>query len=83
MSEKRWLCPEAAAAYLSVRPDALPRLVKQGRIPAPSYHLGRRSPRYDRLALDARFEGGLASTDPGVLVQAAIHEIIREGRARR
>ena len=57
--EPRWLNAEATAAYLSVRPDALSRLVRQGRIPAPDYRLGERSPRWDRLALDAAFDGHL------------------------
>lgn len=35
MSERRWLSPEAAADYLDVRVDALPRLVRAGRIPGP------------------------------------------------
>lgn len=52
MSGKRWLSPASAADYLDVRADYLPRLVKQGRIPAPDYTLGPRTPRYDRLALD-------------------------------
>ena len=30
---ERWLAPAQAAAYINVRPDALPRLVKQGRVP--------------------------------------------------
>ena len=79
----RWLDPEAAARYLSVRPDALPRLVRAGRIPPPSYALGERSPRWDRVALDARFDGGTASTDPRAASQAIAQKIITEGRARR
>ena len=34
MADRRWLSPEAAAAYLDVRVDALPRLVRAGRVPA-------------------------------------------------
>ena len=63
MTDSRWLDPEATARYISVRVDALPRLVRQGRIPQPDYTLGPRSPRWDRLALDAQFEGGSASTN--------------------
>lgn len=79
----RWLRPDAAAAHLGVRPDVLPRLVRIGRIPPPSYHLGARSPRYDRHALDARMAGEVASTDPKVAVHGLIAEILGEGRARR
>lgn len=80
--QTRWLDPEAAAQYICVRTDALRRLVKQGRIPAPSYALGPRSPRWDRLALDAAFEQHGA-----VNVRAAVQElaakIIAEGNAKR
>lgn len=68
----RWLNAEATARYLSVRVDALPRLVKAGRIPAPSYQLGKRMPRWDRLQLDAAFDGGTASTDPARAVAAYV-----------
>lgn len=81
--EARWLDPEAAARYLSVRPDALPRLVKDGRIPAPSHALGARSPRWDRLALDAAFDGGTASTNISNAVNAIAQEIATQGRSRR
>jgi hypothetical protein len=79
----RWLAPDEAARYLSVRPDALPRLVRAGRIPAPSYALGQRSPRWDRLALDSAFDGGTASTDNHRAASAIAQEIIQKGRARR
>jgi hypothetical protein len=58
MEQPRWLDPEGAARYLSVRVDELPRLRKQGKLPEPSRFLGPRKPRYDRLALDALFTGG-------------------------
>ena len=83
MAEPRWLNAEAAASYLSVRVDALPRLVKQGRIPEPNRTLGERSPRWDRLALDAAFEGGTASTNHRVAVTALAEKYEAEGRARR
>jgi hypothetical protein len=61
MADPRWLDRDACAAYISVRVDELPRLVKRGLVPAPSYHLGERSPRWDRTTLDACFTGGVAS----------------------
>lgn len=73
----RWLTPEEAAAKLRVRPDALPRLVKQGRIPSPSYQLGPRSPRYDEAALDANMRGETASTDPRTAINALAAQIAR------
>jgi hypothetical protein len=83
MSEPRWLDAEAAAAYISVRVDELPRLRRAGKLPSPSWHLGPRKPRYDRLQLDAMFGGGTASTDADSAVQALAHEIAAEGRPRR
>lgn len=51
-TDLRWLDPETTAAYLGVWVEALPRLVGQGKIPRPSYHLGYRTPRWDREELD-------------------------------
>lgn len=82
-TEPRWLDADGAAAYISVRVDALSRLVKQGRIPKPDYTLGSRSPRWDRLALDAAFNGGAASTDIRTAVQAGVEKIIQASRTRR
>lgn len=78
--EPRWLDTRAAADYISVRPDALMRLVKAGRVPPPTYPLGPRNPRWDRLALDSRFEGGAASTDIDQVVQAIAEGIIKGTR---
>ncbi len=74
--EPRWLDAEAAADYISVRPDALMRMAKEGRIPAPCYPLGPRRPRWDRLALDSRFQGGAASSDIEQAAQAIAQDII-------
>lgn len=76
--EPRWLDTEAAATYISVRPDALQRLVRDGRIPPPAYPLGPRQPRWDRLALDSRFQGGAESTD----IDQAAEAVAQEMRAR-
>lgn len=75
----RWLDRDACAAYISVRVDELPRLMKRGLLPAPSLHLGPRCPRWDRQALDARFDGGVASRRKGAahLAQAIIEEARR------
>jgi hypothetical protein len=83
MSEARWLDREAAARHIRVKEAALAGLVRDGLIPAPSYRLGPKSPRWDRLALDAAFEGGVASTDPSIAVQALAEAIIKESRPRR
>jgi predicted DNA-binding transcriptional regulator AlpA len=79
----RWLDREALAEYVSVRPAAVARLVKEGRLPAPSYQFGARRPRWDRAKVDAAFDGGLASTDPATAVQGLVSHILAEGRSRR
>lgn len=75
--EPRWLDREAAAEYISVRPSALDRLVKDGLVPGPAYPLGRRRPRWDRLALDNLFQGGAASTHPDQVMSAVAQDILR------
>jgi hypothetical protein len=37
---KRWLKAEDAATYVGVRVDQMRRLVRAGKVPAPSYSLG-------------------------------------------
>lgn len=54
----RWLRPEDAARHIGRNRDELRRLVRAGKIPAPSYHFGPRSPRYDREAIDVMICGG-------------------------
>lgn len=79
----RWLDREACAAYISARVDELPRMMKRGKLPAPSYHLGPKSPRWDRQALDAMFSGGVASPVQAhdLAVQDAINAILGKGRS--
>jgi hypothetical protein len=74
-NEPRWLSPESAAAYIGVRVDQLPRLLREGKIPRPSYHLGPRRARYDREAIDAVFSGtGHGRPDNDRIEQAQIIE---------
>lgn len=82
MTDPRWLDREACAAYISVRVDELPRLLRRGLLPSPSYHLGPRCPRWDRDALDARFTGGVASPAEAhdLAVQDAVNAILGKGR---
>ena len=82
----RWLDREALAVYVTVRVDYISRLVKAGKLPPPSYHLGPKSPRWDRAAVDALFEGdpGSASRGHDEIVQAAVESILRgEAGGRR
>jgi hypothetical protein len=80
VTDPRWLDLTAAAAYLSLRPDIFARKVKAGIIPAPSTHLGGRTPRWDRGALDATMGGGTGSTSAREAVNALATQIAAEGR---
>jgi hypothetical protein len=56
----RWLSRRAAAEYLSMEVDHLKRHVKAGRLPKPSFHLGHKTPRWDREALERRYRAARA-----------------------
>ena len=83
--EPRWLNPEDTADYIGVRVDHLPRLRRAGKLPSPSLHLGPRSPRYDRIALDGMF-GATTESDTrekeASIVQAIIDRSRRQKEAR-
>jgi hypothetical protein len=81
----RWLNREQVAAYVGRRVDELPRLVRAGKLPAASLHFGPRSPRWDRLALDALFEPPKRSDglDMDAIEQEAINCIIERARRSR
>jgi predicted site-specific integrase-resolvase len=57
MQTRRWLTPAAAADRLNVYPHELAKLVREGKIPAPSRRLGPKRPRYDLEALDKAMLG--------------------------
>lgn len=80
MSEARWLDRDALAEYVSIRVDEIPRFTRRGKLPAPSYHLGPRSPRWDRQKVDAAFGGAVASRSPEAMVASVVQEIL-DGRA--
>jgi len=84
MIDARWLDADAAADYLSLRLDAFYRAVRAGRIPPPSRHLGERTPRWDRGALDAvMISAGTASTDTQTAVDALVEKINAGAFAKR
>lgn len=83
MAEPRWLDRDGLADYLRLRPDAIHRYQKAGRLPKPSYHLGPRQPRWDVRLVDAAMEGGVASTDPRTAIQALAEQIARARPTRR
>lgn len=75
----RWLDRDAVAERISERVDRLPRLVRDGKLPAPSYHLGPRSPRWWSADIDAMFRRGLPSGPKGAagLAEAILEEARR------
>jgi predicted DNA-binding transcriptional regulator AlpA len=75
----RWLSRRAAAEYLSMEVDHLKRHVKSGKLPAPSFHLGPKSPRWDREALDAAFNRDQGRA-PGFVTAEEIVQDILAGR---
>ena len=81
-SSPRWLDRYALATYISVRVDEIPRFVRAGKIPQPSYQLGPKSPRWWSAAIDEAF--GMASTPATHRGAAELAEIIlRKGRPGR
>jgi hypothetical protein len=56
-----WLDRDQLALYIGVRVDRIPKLLREGKLPTPSYHLGPKQPRYRREEVDALFEGAGAS----------------------
>ena len=79
--QPRWLDPEDTARYISAQRREVTRLVREGKLPAPSLHLGPRQPRWDRTKIDALFDPGQAQSSEAVL-DAAV-QAIRAQNARR
>lgn len=88
-AEPRWLDREALARHICRRVDELPRLLRAGKLPPPSYHFGPRSPLWDREAVDAMIAGAApavaASVSPEEWVQRRVAKNLarQTGRARR
>jgi len=76
--EPRWLSPDATGAYIGVRVERLRPMVRAGKIPPPSYHLGPTQPRWDRLALDAAFTGKSATSDAQAVAQRVADDILHK-----
>ena len=84
MAETRWLDREAVAQYIHVRVDELSRMQRKGLLPEPSYRLGPRSPRWDKLELDSWFGKSTTSTpDISQTVANFVANIKQTPRARR
>jgi hypothetical protein len=73
----RWLDRDALAEHICVRVDELPRLLRAGKLPTPSLHLGPRSPRWWSADVDARFGRALPSARGASALAQAIREEAR------
>lgn len=67
---ERWLDRDDVADFVGVPVHHVARLVKAGKLPAPSYHLGPRSPRWRLGAVDAMFSGTTTTSGADGLAQA-------------
>ncbi len=76
----RWLSRRAAAEYLSMEVDHLKRHVKSGKLPRPSFHLGPKTPRWDREALDAAIQGGQGQAES---YEETVNDILSGKYSRR
>jgi predicted DNA-binding transcriptional regulator AlpA len=79
----RWLSRDLVADYLSIRVPEIPKLVKAGRLPQPTYHLGPRTPRWDRDAIDDMFgvsERAKKAADLESAAQRSLADILNGGR---
>jgi predicted DNA-binding transcriptional regulator AlpA len=75
----RWLDQPAAASHVGLRETEFARRVKAGKLPGPSYALGDRTPRWDRMALDQAMTGAAPSRRP---LAGAVNAILAEGRKK-
>jgi hypothetical protein len=78
----RWLSPRALGSYLGRDPKTLSSLVRAGKLPKPTYQLGPKSPRYDRLAVDAMLIGQREHTDAEDIANRAIQRMRAEYESR-
>ena len=77
-----WLDRRALAERLLISRDDIARLVKRGRLPVPSYHLGPRSPRWDAEAIDTMMAGRQTAASTDAIVQEAARALA-QGRQNR
>ncbi len=83
MNDPRWLDAAGAAAHLSLTESAFLRRVRTGVFPRPTYGAGPATPRWDRLALDAKLDADVYSTDAAQAFRGLADEIAAKGATRR
>ena len=82
LSDLTYLNADDCAEYLRVRKDALQRLVKAGRIPAPNYELGPRQPRWNRIEIDSVMGNLPHGNTPQTLMEKYIETVENKQRRR-
>ena len=78
----RWLSPKALGRYVGRDPKTLRGLVRAGKLPKPTYQLGPKSPRFDRVAVDAMLTSQREHTDAEDIAGRAIRRMREEYETR-
>ena len=81
--DKRWLKRADVAIYIGVHPERISQYVKDGKLPLPSLNLGPQTPRWDRFAIDALFEGNKARPNDYVTTEELVSGILSEKFRKR
>ena len=78
----RWLDARHAADYLDLERVVFLRLVKGGKLPAPSFHLGSRLPRWNSADLDKAMAPPRENVGAKEILDAMAQIIVQEGGDR-
>ncbi|GBQ58702.1 hypothetical protein AA16373_1342 [Komagataeibacter swingsii DSM 16373] len=79
----RWLDRKALAHYLSIGPNRVRYLQQAGKLPQTNYHLGPRSPRWDRHEVDKKMLEGSDTAKKKQDMDAIVAKICEENRNYR
>ena len=78
-----WVDTRHAAVHVGTGEARFLCMVKEGRFPRPSYHLGERSPRWNTEALDRAMDPESASNVTREAFSGLVKKIEEKGRSRR
>jgi hypothetical protein len=78
-----WRDARRSAEHLDISEARFLALVKSGKFPAPSYHMGERTPRWNTEALDRAMNPNSALDVTQRAVDGLVKKIEAKGRARR
>lgn len=77
-----WRDARRSSEHLDISEARFLALVRSGKFPAPSYHMGERSPRWSTEALDRAMDQTTVVRDIGEAVNDVVEEIRREAKSR-